>query len=817
MPKSANLESRVESILKSMTLAEKTALLSGSSTMASAGNERFGLPSLVMTDGPHGVTSPPATRFPSGVALAASWDTEMVKRVGAAMAEEVIAKGKDILLGPCVNMVRHPLGGRNFESMGEDPWLAGRLGIAYVLGVHSRGAGTSLKHYACNNQEDDRLRGSAEVDERTLREIYLPHFEMIVKEARPWTVMCSYNRINGVYASQNRRLLTDILKNEWGYDGVVVSDWGANHTIVDSVKNGLDLEMPGPARYYGKLLIDAVINRELGEADINAAARRMIRLALRSGRPLSAAARKRCAANSPEHQALSRRAAEASITLLKNDDALLPIDLRAARSIAVIGPNATIMPCGSGSSWCTPPYVVTPLDGIKALVGKKARIEYAQGCLNDPNVPAVNASLLRGTDGKRRGLTAFYFDNPAFAGKPKVIRHGMVPDFTLHGQPPVNGINRLNFSIRWQGTIRAPESGVFRVRAACWGNCRVVFDGRQIIDTRTRRIGGRSWFDAQWFEDIPLIKDRAYAITAEYIKTQNEESSHMRLSFGKSCDADQDASIRAAAELARRCDVAVVCAGFPGSWEGEANDRPHMDLPGRQNDLITAVAAANPNAVVLVVAGSPVTMPWIDRVPAVLYAWYPGMEGGAALARVITGAVNPSGKLPVTLPKRLIDTPAFLTYTPVDNAMAYGEGVFMGYRWYDARDIAPLFPFGHGLSYTTFEYGALHVPKKAQRGQLVRAAIEIRNSGKRAGAEVVQLYVRDMESSLIRPMRELKGFRKVFLKPGERAVVEFKLDDRSFAMYDPESGRWVVEPGEFVIEAGGSSREIQARAVVMMK
>jgi len=498
MPLSSALERRVEAILRDMTLAEKASLLSGKDTMTTMPLPRFSLPSLAMSDGPHGLTSAPATCFPSGVSLAATWNPDLINQVGAALAEEALAKGKDILLGPCVNIVRHPLGGRNFESFGEDPFLSGQIGIAYVNGVHSRDVGTSLKHFACNNQETERLRASSEVDERTLRELYLPHFEAIVTQARPWTIMCSYNRLNSIYASENRHLLIDILKNEWGFEGVVVSDWGANHTIVESVLNGLDLEMPGPARYYGKNLIDAVISLQIPETAVDAAARRMIRLCLRSGRKYEAKKRPAGSQNTRAHQLLARKAAEEAITLLKNDRAVLPLDLKKIRSLAVIGPAATLIPRGGGSSWCTPPYAISPLDGIRARLGDHVRIEYRKGCENDPNVPAAIASLFRTVDGKKHGLTASYFSNSGLSGKPVSVESGKVPDIRVHfGQAPAEGVDKVNYSIRWQGTLKAPETGCFRMRAGCWGNCRVVFDGREIVNTRNKRLPGRAWFDAQ--------------------------------------------------------------------------------------------------------------------------------------------------------------------------------------------------------------------------------------------------------------------------------------------------------------------------------
>jgi beta-glucosidase len=666
-----SVQSRVAGLLAQMTLEEKVALLSGKNAWQTVPIERLGIPALTMTDGPHGVranrTGPerqhgPATSFPTGVSMAASWDPELIERVGSALAEETLALGCDILLGPCVNIVRTPLAGRNFESYAEDPYLAGKIGVGWVNGLQNRGVGASLKHYACNNQEIERMRGDSIVDERTLREIYLRQFEMVVKEADPWTVMCAYNRVNGSYASQNVHLQRDILKGEWQYEGVIISDWGANHTTTESVAGGLDIEMPGPAKYYGQLLVEAVVNWQIDESYLDDAASRILRMIVRSGRMDSEAAERRGAINTQAHQDLARELAESSVTLLKNAESVLPI--ADVDTIAVIGPNASEARIGGGgSSYLEPPYRISPLEGLQEVFGDDdVTLAYAKGCDN-----TVEPSALK------------------------------------------------------------PE------------------DNEQL---------------------------------------------------------DQ------AVQLATQADVAVIFAGMPRGYESEGHDRPHMRLPGVQDALIQAVAKANPNTIVVLNCGAPVEMPWADAVPGIVLAYYPGQEGGRAVARVLTGAVNPSGKLPVTFPVHYRDNPTIMNY-PGTREVRYGEGLFVGYRYYDKKDIAPLFPFGHGLSYTTFEYDNLQMPASAVQGEPVSISLTIQNAGLVTGKEVVQLYVRDPESSLVRPVKELKRFEKVTLEPGEKTEISFRLDDEALAFYDPYQGQWVVEPGQYDVLIGSSSRDIR--------
>lgn len=811
------LSERIEALLKQLTLLEKTTLLAGQDAWHTVAVERLGLPSLVMTDGPHGVRSSqpeagridgPATSFPTGVSMAASWDPALIERVGVALAEETRAMGCDILLGPCVNIVRHPLAGRNFEAYSEDPFLAGKIGVGFVKGVQSQRIGTSLKHYACNNQEIERGRGNSIVDERTLREIYLAQFEMVVKEAQPWTVMCSYNRINGEYASQNHHLLTEILKQEWGYEGVVVSDWGANHTIFESVAGGLDLEMPGPARYYGRFLADAVGNWQIDEAVVDAAVRRILRMLILSGK-VDGENLPPGSLNTSAHQALARELAEESITLLRNEGGLLPLEPAKLKRIAVIGPHAAIGSIGGGgSSFLESPYRVSPLQGLQAqLAGQPVEIRYAQGCDSFANLPAIRSLDLRMPDGQP-GAACQMWDNFDFAGAPVVERtESNRLDFWWF-TAPVAQIKDA-FAARWMATLTAAESGRHSFSLSSVGFAKLYLDGKLLIDNSQKQAEGP--FAAVYTQiEIEMQAGQVYELVLESARPADRPFAHAKVGFAYTPRPEQDARFAQAVELARTSDVAVVFVGLPENFESEGDDRAHMELTGRQNELVEAVLAANPNTVVVLNAGSPVRLPWCERVPALLEAYYPGLEGGNAIAKILLGAVNPSGKLTVTFPKRLEDTPAYINY-PGTKDVRYGEGIFVGYRYYDMRDLAPAFPFGHGLSYTRFEYSDLQIPITVAAGQPVEVKLMVKNTGLVAGKEVVQLYVRDEKSSLPRPPKELKGFAKVALAPGESRELTFTLDERALAFYQPYLKRWVAEPGQFEIQAGASSRDIRLK------
>ena len=808
-----NLEEKVESLLKQLTLKEKCALLSGKDSWRTVPIERLGIQSIVMTDGPHGVRATeeggrefaPATSFPTGVSMAATWNPNLIEQVGGALADETHALGCDILLGPCVNIVRHPTAGRNFESYSEDPYLAGRIGAAWVRGLQSKGVGASLKHYACNNQEDDRSRGSSEIDERTLREIYLAQFEMIVKEANPWTVMCSYNRINGDYASQHYYLLQETLKGEWGYDGAVVSDWGANHTIFESVQGGLDLEMPGPAKYYGRLLEEAVRNWQIDAADVDEAARRILRLVLRAGGG-EGSKRPAGSLNTTAHQELARKTAEESITLLKNEGDILPLIPANIKSIAVIGPMANYGAIGGGgSSFLTPPYRTTPLQGLRNRLGESVAIHYAQGCDAFLELPVLTEESITSPSGGDKGLRGEYFANADFSGEAVIDRVDQNLGFWWLSFAPLKETPRP-FSVRWTGLLSVPVDGRYTFKVQNTGGVKVYLDGKRLLENEIGEFTSFPPPDAAAV--VELSAGKVYDLKVEYVRGLGTDHPALFVRFGWTPKPEEDDRISKAVAAAKQADVALVFAGWPEGYESEGRDRPGIKLTNRQDELIQAVTAVNPRTVVILNCGSPVAMPWVDEVAGIVEAYYPGQESGNAVARVLLGEVNPSGKLTVTFPKQIEDTPAYTNFGP-GREVLYGEGIFVGYRHYEQRKVEPLFPFGHGLSYTKYEYSELSID--AKKGLPVRVSLKVKNNGKRSGAEVVQVYVSDKESSLPRPPKELKGFVKVSLEPGESQLVSFELNSRAFAFFDPQQVDWVVEPGTFEIQVGASAQDIRLK------
>jgi beta-glucosidase len=813
------LDRRAREILSKLSLREKVSLLSGRDEWRTAEVPRVGLPSIAMTDGPHGVRtvdragriSAPATAFPTGGALAACWNPELVERVGRALGRETRALGCDILLGPCVNIVRNPLAGRNFESYSEDPFLAGRTAVAWILGVQREQVGASLKHFACNNQETERMRASSEVDERTFREIYLAAFETAVKLAQPWTVMCAYNRINGTYASENPYTLTQILRSEWGFRGMVVSDWGAVHSSFDPVCAGLDLEMPGPGKYMGQLLDEGVRNWQLSEGEIDQAALRVIRTVLRTGRADDPQNLGKGALDTPEHRALARDVACEAMVLLVNDGALLPIDPVSVKKIAVIGPNAAdFRITGGGSASVDPPYRVSALEALTASFGA-SKVVHEQGTSNFVEPTVLKSDLVTPKGAEGRGFWAEYFRTKDFTGPTSKARVDRQINHWWYGPGVSDQVDVEEFSTRWTAVLAPKETGRHTIRLRHTGLGRVFLDDRLVLEDETKvgeALAAQSAF-------VELVAARPVTLRVEHVKSQGVPYAAAQLLFAFTPDETEDERIARAVAAAKSADVAIVVVGMPEGFETEGRDREDLSLPGRQNELVAAVALANPRTVVVVNAGAPVAMPWIDEVRAVVLAHYPGQEGGNALAALLTGVVSPSGKLAVTFPKRIEDVPGLLS-AHGERETLYGEGIFVGYRHYERRKIEPLFPFGHGLSYALFEYGAVGCPVRAKAGAPVAVTVTVKNTGKVAAKEVVQLYVRDVKSRLPRPPKELKGFAKIQMAPGETARVELTLDERSFAFYDPAEMQWVVEPGEFEILVGSSSSDIRARAVIAL-
>lgn len=806
---------RIETLLEKLTLEEKVTLLAGKDTWRTHAIERLGIPALKVSDGPNGVRgenrdlkSQSSASFPIGSAMGATWNPELVREIGAALGDECKAKGVHVLLGPTLNVHRHPLAGRNFECFSEDPHLSARMVVGYVKGLQSKGVGACIKHFVANDQEYERFSISAEVDERSLREIYLPAFKAAVREAQPWTLMSAYNRVNGTHVSENKTLLNDILKGEWGFDGMVISDWYGTYS--DNVPAaGLDLEMPGPARWMGEKIIQSVRDGSLDEAVVDDKVRRILRTLERVGALDQPEITPEKSIDNPAHRTLIRKAGSEAMVLLKNDENLLPITQKTP-SLAVIGRLAKkITFQGGGSAEVNPHYVIHPLDAIRERFGADFEIAYAPGPSIHRMFPLLEAADLQAVDGTPGKVSIQQYDNLELSGDPFKEFYANETQQAWFGEKALD-YDPAAFSLRMSANWTVPESGTYTFSLVAVGRARWWFGDEKMLDwwdlSEMEQPDNFEGIKVNWkreTKELYLEAGETYPIKVEFASMPGGRWRTIRLGCLPPQPADP---IGAAVKCAKEADVAIVFAGLNAEWESEGQDRASMDLPGEQDALIEAVAAANPNTIVLLNAGSPLHMPWVDKVKSLLQGWYLGQEAGNAIADVLFGETEPSGRLPTSFPKRIEDNPAHLNYPGENGKVRYGEGLFVGYRYYDEKKIAPLFPFGHGLSYTEFSYADLTVKKL---GTEIKVQVAVTNIGSRAGREVVQLYVRDMKSSLVRPYKELKSFAKVALEAGETKTVAFTLKESDLAFYDDSKTAWVVEAGEFEILLGRSAADIR--------
>ena len=808
-------DERIEELLVQLTLPEQISMLSGKDFWSTPAVPRLGIGALRVTDGPNGargggslIGGVKSAAFPVGIALGASWNTALIGEIGAALADEVKSKGAHMLLGPTVYLHRSVANGRNFECYSEDPILTAELACAYILGLQGEGIAATIKHFVGNESEIERTTMSSEVDERTLRELYLIPFEWAVKKAQSWGVMSSYNRLNGVFTSENGWLLTDVLRREWGYDGVVMSDWFGSHSTAETINAGLDLEMPGPTRDRGQKLADAVKAGTVSAAKVAERALNMLRLLQRVGALEDGGEFKEFAHDRPAHRALIRRAGAEGAVLLKNDG-VLPLDKSQAGKLAVIGPNAkTAQIMGGGSAQLNPHYRVSPWDGIVTALGGASGLLYAEGCSNHRYEP-----LLTGP------FKVEFFNSPDLLGKPVFTTTQESAEAFWFGNVAEGKVDPRQYSVRLTGQFKPTVSGIHRVGVFSAGLARVYVDGKPVADAWRHWTRGRTFFEEGCDEVVGTVQldaHRAHMVTIEFAtqpaKTLGFAAFHAGIGrpFG-------DAEIAAAVEAARGAETALVFVGRNGEWDTEGSDLTDMILPGRQNELVAAVAAANPRTVVVLQTGGPVEMPWLDQVAAVIEAWYPGQEAGNAIADVLFGDAEPGGRLPQSFPVKWADNPTQSqdaeVYPGKDGKVRYEEGVFIGYRHYDKTGIAPLFPFGFGLSYTQFALSDLEVDASRFEAEgEVSVSLEVANTGARAGSTVVQLYVGDEQASVPQPKRELRGFAKLALQPGEHRRVQLALDARAFAFYRAEAKHWLVEPGQFTIEVGSSAADLPLAA-----
>jgi beta-glucosidase len=799
--KPADIESRVEAIVSQMTLEEKVALLGGVDGSFTRGVPRLNVPRFKMADGPFGVrNSGPDTAVAGGIALAATWNSALAQKVGTELGRDARAKGVHFLLAPGVNIYRAPWNGRNFEYFGEDPYLASRITVGFINGVQNQGVSATVKHYLGNNSEFARHSTDSVIDERTMREIYMPAFEAAVKEAHVGAVMDSYNKTDGQYMAQNNHLNNEVLKKEWGFDGILVSDWFANYTTLDAVNAGLDLEMPVALHMNRESLLPAIQQGKISMATIDDKVRRILRIGARFGWLDHDQLDLSVPRYNQQGRHVALQTARESMVLLKNERSLLPLTKKAIKSIAVIGPDAyPAAAVGGGSARVQPFQSVSFLEGLSNYLGQPGNVFYAAG-LSTLHEWAEATQFMTAETGGQHGLQAEYFQGIELKGPAAVTRTEQHIDF---GPDSRAAFPDGTASDRWTGYYLPTSAGSYDVFVASTGEdggyFRLYIDDKLIFDQWNSGMTMVPWTTLS-FETTP------HKIVLEHRGRSRRPTSILQLGI-----MQHDAVVSAEAKkLAATAEVVVLAVGFDAESEGEGADRT-FHLPPGQDELVRQIAAINKNVVLLITAGGAVDMtPWVDSVPVVLQTWYPGQEGGTALAEILFGDVNPSGRLPVTFERQEKDNPVHDSYYSSDSSkqVVYKEGVFVGYRGYEHNGAKPLFPFGYGLSYTTFAYRNLSV---VRAGNNVAVSFDITNTGKREGDEVAQVYVGDKHAKVPRPARELKGFAKIHLRPGETRHITVKLDRRAFSYYDINSKQWHMDPGEFDILVGQSVEEIKLR------
>jgi beta-glucosidase len=804
---SADTEARADSLLKKLTLEEKIDLIGGVDDFYIRANEKIGLPRLKMADGPVGVRSyGPSTVF-GGIGLAATWDPELATRIGATIGQDARARGVHFMLGPGVNIYRAPMNGRNFEYFGEDPFLSARIAVAYINGMQKQGVSATIKHFMGNNSEFDRHNTDSIIDERTMREIYLPVFEAAVKEAHVGSIMDSYNLTNDLHMSQNGALNTDLVKKEWGFPGIMMSDWDSTYDAVAAANGGLDLEMPSGKFMNRENLLPAIKAGKVNEATIDDKVRRILRTAIQFGWldhdqtdlsiPLMNTAGKQAALE----------AARSGMVLLKNDGNLLPLEKGSIKSIAVIGPDAyPAQPGGGGSAEAKPFTPVSYLEGIVNYLGDGAKVYYSRGV---PTLDDISKQMEFTTlaSGGEKGLKTEIFNNADLSGQPAILR----TDKYVYYEPARGGKGAdSNVSIRWTGFFTPSTPGqylAFVQGPGENGGYRLYIDQKLVLD---------NW--KQWYAFVGQAP-----VTLNEGPHQIELDYYAKIGWGKTTAnlgivRPETLFTAEAKSLAARVNTVIVTPGFDVASEGESGDRTFQLLPG-QDELINQIAAVNKRTIVVLTSGGGVDMSaWVDRVPALLEAWYPGQEGGTAVSQLLFGDVNPSGRLPISMERRWEDNAAHDNYYPKDGSkkVEYTEGVFVGYRHFDRATVKPLFAFGYGLSYTLFAYKNLTISPPSADEQ-VSVAFDITNIGTRAGAEVAEVFVGDHHAPVPRPVKELKGFTKVNLNPGETRNVTVKLDRRAFSYYDVKNHKWTVAPGDFDLFVARSAVDIELTGKVTLR
>jgi beta-glucosidase len=816
-PDSPAIEAKAKAMLAKLSLEQKIELLGGVENMYTRPMPVIDLPRFKMSDASVGVrTWGPTTSYAGGVALAATWDPAFARQLGVSLGKDSRARSVNFLLGPGVNIARAPVGGRNFEYLSEDPYLNSVLAVPFIEGVQSQGVIATVKHYALNNQEFNRHNSSSDVDERTMREIYLPAFEAAVIKGKVDSVMNSYNEINGIHATQHDELNNKILKGEWGFNGVLMSDWDATYNAVGAANYGLDLEMPSPKYLNAKNLVPAVKSGQVKESVIDDKILRLLRTELRYGFTARPQWDSSYSTYSLAGRAVALQGALESITLLKNEGKVLPLDPAKIKTIAIIGPDAWPAVAGGGSSEPTPFAGVSTVAGIAEMLGPDVRVLYNRG------VPDV-ADVFRTTrwDG---GVKAQVFASRDFTGASVDGTRRNLADWRPNDWAPTDPTPR---SIRYTASFKADKAGKYLLLAGASGadGFKVFVDGKQLL------VQVRAEGSVPGAVSIDLTAGQSVNVRADYLPG----AAGTRMGLGLVYEPELVSAD--AVKYAAAADVVVVAVGFNAPSEGEGHDRTFA-LPYGQDALIEAMAAVNPHTIVTLTSGGAVdTRRWLDKVPVFLHTWYPGQEGGTAVARVLFGKQNPEGKLPVSFDLDWDLNPARQYYYPVAGAdktlhtigqdgkpldytiehIAYGDKLMVGYRYWTTTGKHPLYPFGYGLSYTTFSFANLKAPETAASGSDISVSFDVTNTGNVAGADVAQLYVSDPTAKVQRPERELKGFEKVRLAPGETKRVTLNLDARAFSYWSDATHKWTIDPGKFVILVGDSSESTPLHADITLK
>jgi len=803
-------DNKIENIIQEMTLQEKLSFIGGYESFSIRGIKRLGIPQTNMSDGPVGVRNYGSmTAYPSPLALAASFDKEIAYNVGKAIGSESKSKNVHMLLAPGMNILRSPLCGRNFEYMGEDPYLAGQIASAYIRGVQVNGVMAVAKHYAANNQEYERHNVSSDMDERTLQEIYLPAFKTAVQEGQVASVMTSYNLVNGIHSSQNDHLINQVLKKDWGFEGFVMTDWMSTYNGLACANAGLDLEMPEARHMNPDTLMAAITGGKLDVKVIDNKIRRILSSYERFGYFENPDISKGFKIDTAFVRNMALEAARGGTVLLKNDQAFLPFSKNQFKKIAIIGPNGhPASTGGGGSSFTTPLHSLSLYQAIKQIAGKHTEVNWNQGVDVGRQLPVdffENFDCYYYKNGKKeKGATADFYSNVKLEGPITLSTTyknlNLQADAMFFDQLP-----KYNFSAKFTCYYQPQKSGSYLFGIDGDDGYRLFINGKKVIEL---------WKDQDAVSTYltHLEAGKEYKIELEYYQGSGRALFQFSTTLAPEKQPTQVEYIQEAVELAKKSDVVVLAVGFDPNTESEGFDRT-FDLPYHQNDLIKAVEAVNPNSVIVLFGGGNVNMnPWIDQIKSLIHAWYPGQEGALAVAEILFGVTNPSGKLPVSFEINDSDNPTFNNYRDddKDGKVFYKEGIFLGYRYYDKNKVKPRYPFGFGLSYTNFTYSDIEVSKETfKKGEGLEVSFTLENTGHSDGAEVSQLYVGEITSLLPRPVKELKSFSKTFLKMGSKTEVRLKLDSSAFSYFNKEKGGWITESGKFKVLIGSSSLDIR--------